>query len=48
MDAGVRPKGGGRMPRNHGYPLKADRWILPQAKSNVLIRHGWPAGCRRE
>jgi hypothetical protein len=22
------------------YPPKADRWILPQAKSNVLIRHG--------
>jgi hypothetical protein len=20
---------------------QADRWILPQAKSNVLIRHGW-------
>jgi hypothetical protein len=20
---------------------QADRWILPQAKSNVLIRQGW-------
>jgi hypothetical protein len=25
----------------HCCPLQAERWILPQAKSNVLIRHGW-------